>query len=188
MNNYIKVYDNVLSKSQCKTIINNFENNPGQHVHTYLEDHRSFMEVNLNQNPFVWNNTLNLLIGASQQYLKQYKKDCAIDDNIWPERFGYEQLRMKRYLPNGKDEFKFHVDVTDHNSARRFLVYFWYLNDVTEGGETAFLDNRNTEPYLKVQPKTGRLLMFPPMWTYPHVAYAPISGSKYIIGGYLHYL
>ena len=34
--------------------------------------------------------------------------------------------------------FKDHVDVGDHNSARRFLVCFLYLNDVQEGGQQIF--------------------------------------------------
>ncbi len=76
----------------------------------------------------------------------------------------------------------------DHESAKRFLVAFFYLNDVEEGGETGFKYNRNQEPLLKVKPETGKLLMFPPFWTHPHIGYPPISGTKYIIGTYLHYL
>jgi hypothetical protein len=67
-------------------------------------------------------------------------------------------------------------------------VYFWYLNDVEEGGETAFQLNRGQPVKLKVQPRTGRLLMFPPLWTHPHVAFKPVGGPKYIVGGYLHYI
>jgi hypothetical protein len=48
--------------------------------------------------------------------------------------------------------------------------------------------NRNVEPKIKVQPKAGRLLMFPPLWTHPHIGMMPISNAKYIIGGYLHYI
>ena len=89
---------------------------------------------------------------------------------------------MKRYLPNDKDEFQEHVDVGDYASARRFLVFFLYLND-NEGGETSF-----SEYGLKVKPKTGSLLMFPPTWTYLHTGHKPIKLPKYIIGSYLHYL
>jgi hypothetical protein len=120
--------------------------------------------------------------------MEVYKKDVGVDLMAWPENFGYEQLRMKRYLPNDQDEFKFHVDVQDYASARRFLVYFWYLNDVEEGGQTAFQLNRGQPVKLKVQPRTGRLLMFPPLWTHPHVAFKPVGGPKYIVGGYLHYV
>lgn len=43
-------------------------------------------------------------------------------------------IRMKRYMPNDIDEFKEHVDVGDYNSARRFLVFFLYLDENKEGG------------------------------------------------------
>ena len=185
---YVKVYDDVLPKSLCESIISKFELQPQNHVITYLENHRSFTEININQHTDTWKNELDVLFGTMQKYLIQYKNDVGVDDRSWPEQMGYEQLRMKRYLPNTKDDFKFHVDVNDYFSARRFLVYFWYLNDVAEGGETAFQLNRNVEPKIKVQPRAGRLLMFPPLWTHPHIGMMPISNPKYIIGGYLHYI
>jgi hypothetical protein len=64
---------------------------------------------------------------------------------------------------------------------------FYYLNDVEEGGETAF-DDKVSEYYLKVKSKQGRIVMFPPMWMYPHKGLKPISNPKYIISTYMHYL
>ena len=87
------------------------------------------------------------------------------------------------YQNNGKDQFKDHVDVADHATARRFVVIFLYLNDVTVGGETRF-------PVLDytVTPKCGRILMFPATWQYRHAGLPPLSSKKYIVGSYLHYL
>jgi len=42
------------------------------------------------------------------------------------------------------------------DKCNRYLVFLWYLNDVAEGGETEFC---NLD--LKVQARSGRLLMFP---------------------------
>jgi hypothetical protein len=97
-------------------------------------------------------------------------------------------FRMKKYEPNGLDEFAHHVDVGNYASARRFMAFFWYLNDVTEGGETTFEYNRNAEPWLSVKPEVGQMLMFPPLWPWGHTGKKPLSGPKYIIGGYLHYV
>ena len=66
-------------------------------------------------------------------YVNKYKEDCDIKEKQWPDRFGFEQIRFKRYLPNDKDEFKEHVDVGDYDSARRFLVFFLYLNNNFDG-------------------------------------------------------
>jgi len=45
---------------------------------------------------------------------------------------------MKRYVTGGEDRFDLHVDVKNYDTARRFLVVFFYLNDDFEGGETVF--------------------------------------------------
>jgi prolyl 4-hydroxylase len=185
---YIRTYGNVITKQFCKDVIEKFESNTDHHIPTYLEGHRSFTEINLNQYTDVWQPEIDTFMTSLHTCLFRYKADSGIDDKSWPEQMGYEEFRMKRYLPNDEDQIKFHVDVQDYASARRFLVYFWYLNDVEDGGETAFQMNRNVLPQIKVKPKAGTLLIFPCLWTHPHVALPPISGSKYIIGGYLHYV
>jgi hypothetical protein len=100
---------------------------------------------------------------------------------MWPDKYGYETIRMKRYLANDYDRFDYHVDVKDYATARRFLAFFIYLNDVEEGGETEFLFGR-------VKPKMGRLVMFPPMWPWFHAGQKPVSGTKYFIQSYCHYV
>jgi hypothetical protein len=181
MKKYIKVYDNVLSEHQCNSLMQKFKANKDQQVSTDLENHRHFTEININQHSD-WKNMVDGLYSTLRPYVNKYKSDCNIKVKQWPAKFGFEQIRFKRYLPNDKDEFKEHVDVGDYNSARRFLVFFLYLND-NEGGETSF-----SEYDMSVKPKTGRLLMFPPTWTYLHTGHKPKLESKYIIGSYLHYV
>ena len=41
---------------------------------------------------------------------------------------------------------------------------------------------------ITVRPERGKLLMFPPTWTYLHTGHKPIKTPKYIIGSYLHYI
>ena len=59
-------------------------------------------------------------------------------------------------------------------------MLLWYLNDVSEGGETRF-----PQLGLSVKPATGRLLMFPPYWMYQHEGEPPNSGDKFILSTYL---
>jgi len=188
MMDYVGVYDNVLPVDLCKDIIDKFETHTEQHESTVLNGHRSFTEINITKNVNTWLSVQDTLMDTAQDYLGRYMTQFGIDGKSWPEKLGYEQFRMKRYQPNDTDEFSFHVDVGDYASARRFLVYFWYLNDVQDGGETAFQRNRNTPIEAKVKPQAGRLLIFPPLWTHPHIGMKPISGPKYIIGSYLHYV
>ena len=184
---YVSYFDNVITPEMCNAVIRKFEEHPEQQKQTYFENHRSFTEINLTQHS-EWQAVQHELHRGIMYALTLYKKQWNIDEQLmFPENHGWEQFRMKRYLPN-QDEFKFHVDVQDYASARRFLVAFYYLNDVEVGGETMFMHTKNSQPKTVVKPKAGRLIVFPPLWTYPHLGAMPISGAKYIVGTYLHYV
>ena len=180
-NNWIRAYDNIVDEDFCDQIVNFYEDHPEHHQKVVLDGHRSFTQVNLQENE-EWKYFSDKLMSAFYGAVDQYKIDCEVEENMFPEQFAFEMFRMKRYLPNGVDEFKPHVDVGDYASARRFLVFFLYLNE-PEGGETAFPQHQ-----LAVKPAKGRMLMFPPMWTHLHAGLKPIGQPKYIVGSYLHYV
>ena len=89
---------------------------------------------------------------------------------------------MKRYCIGGIDRFDEHVDVGDYSSAKRCLAMLFYLNSVTEGGQTLFPHQDRI-----VTPVKGYVSVFPPTWEYPHSGEPPISNDKYIMSTYLHY-
>jgi hypothetical protein len=66
------------------------------------------------------------------------------------------------------------------NNGVRMLTFIWYLNDIVEDGYTEFIDGT------KIQPKTGRMVIFPACWTFFHRGYPPKSEIKYIATGWLH--
>ena len=74
-----------------------------------------------------------------------------------------------------------HVDVMRAEESRRFLTAILYLND-SGGGETIFpgLD-------LTVAPAAGRMVVFPPLWLFPHAGLAPRDRPKYILHRYMWY-
>lgn len=109
------------------------------------------------------------------KYFKQIKYDLS----LLPDSWSLEALTLKRYDPG--DRFDRHVDVTNYDAARRFLALQFYLNEDFRGGKTIF----NGGP--TIQPKTGRLLVFPPTWEYPHTGTPIQSGQKYLLTTYLHY-
>ena len=182
MSNYISVYDDVLKPNQCQHLIDKFEDSKHHRQKTELKGHRSFTEININLNTD-WKEYVDIVYNTLRPYVDKYIKDNKIDKfKQWPEKFGFEQIRFKKYEVNNTDEFKEHVDVLDYASAKRFLVFFLYLKD-NKGGHTSF-----PEYDMKVEPKVGRLLMFPPLWTHKHIGHKPIEKPKYIIGSYLHYI
>ena len=185
--NLIRVYDNVIDEVSCKMLIEKFEDSHEhyQTVHQEDGDERISFEQLILVEHEEWESVQNGMLELFQDYIMRYKIDCLIGKKMWPETYGYEAIRIKRYLANDYDRFDPHVDVIDHNSSRRFLSFFIYLNDVDEGGETEF-----SSPFWLnriVKPKRGRLLMFPPMWPWVHAGKKPISGRKYLINSYCHY-
>ena len=179
MNNYIQIYKDVLDPTYCRDLISRFEKNE-KHHETYDQGPMSFTQINLNTN-LEWGEDVNQLTNVYDKYVNKYKKDCAIHKTQWPNQYGYEQIRLKRYLANDKDEFAPHVDSINIESAKRFLVFFIYLDD-NERGETNFPQLGLASPC-----KQGSLLMFPPLWPWVHAGMKPVKKSKYMIGSYLHY-
>ena len=183
---YIRVYDDVVDEAFCQRAIDLFESDETIQEHIDQEQRPTFTEVNISQQ-YIKKNTAwfeTNVVGqkAYVDCVSEYMDEMDIGPDF-PDRYAFEEFRLKRYVAGTNDEFKDHVDIGDYNSARRFLVCFLYLNDVTAGGETNF-------PKLdyKVQPKCGRILVFPATWQWRHAGLPPVSDKKYIIGTYLHYL
>lgn len=174
----VRVYPDVLSGAQCEALIDGFEDRAGQHlIHT--GDGYRFAELNVTQ---AWQEAHEEAFSAVLPWFEQYTRDLAIGPQQWPEDLAFEELRIKRYRPGG-DEFEDHVDVINHATARRFLAALLYLNDVDDGGETEF-DLWGQ----RIIPRAGSLLLFPPLWPWLHAGRQPVSGPKYILSTYLHYL
>ena len=184
MEKWIKTYPKIFSKEECAGLIEWFEilDESKQLVQTKLEGHREFDEVNLNN---FREQTLKMQLDVYKRFddiLEKYKQDVKVHEKALPEKSAWEELRIKRYRA-GIGNFLDHVDTGDSISARRFLVFFLYLNDVSEGGETEFPDLD-----LTISPECGKLLVFPSIWTYLHRGNVPISNDKYILGSYKHYV
>ena len=73
-----------------------------------------------------------------------------------------------------------HCENSSRDCSRRILTYILYLNDVEEGGETELLYQSN-----RIKAQTGRLVLFPAAFTHTHRGNPPLSGSKYIITGWV---
>ncbi len=93
----------------------------------------------------------------------------------WPAKVWAEKIRLKRYMPGGEDKFPPHVDVMNAEESKRFLTAISYLN-TPGGGETVFPDLDVT-----VTPAPGRMVVFPPLWTFPHAGLPPRDQPKYIL-------
>jgi prolyl 4-hydroxylase len=181
LQDFIHIYENALEPDICNFLIDLFDQVPDKQERHDNDGKPNFTQFNFTENreltPEV-NQVHNHIIRKIFEYRDKYYE--FVDNRVFPEDHALEQFRIKKYEPNGVDQFDTHVDVVDYGTARRFLSFMWYLNDVESGGQTIFKD-------VQIQPKQGTLIMFPPLWMFPHKGEPPISGPKYIMSAYLHY-
>ena len=170
MQEYIKVYRKALSPKVCGTIIGKFDQAELEVHHT---DGYKFDQINLSTSSAFEEEVHQSIIPVVKHFVELYNKELKI--KYFPEKYGYEQLRLKKYPKDGY--FKEHVDVMDYASARRFLSIFMYLN---ECGGTKFGDKL-------IKPEIGTLVIFPPLWMFPHTGLVS-KGEKYFLSTYLHYI
>lgn len=191
MNNlahYVRVYDNVFDEETCNKMIELFDKetpittpNMRKSSHSWDQDYRSFMELDIARQD-TYKEIVPSYYARVRQVYDHYKS--VVDSSFFPQQFAFEDARLKRYEANDHDQFGWHIDVGDKASSSRYLVMFAYLNDVEEGGETEF----QSDFEFTVKPVRGRMVVFPPMWMFAHRGKKPISGPKYILSTYLHYV
>jgi prolyl 4-hydroxylase len=171
----IMVFPGALSDPHCQQLIDRFEACDGLEP-CRREGGHSFTQLNITR---AWPDEHERMLAVFIAHFNQYQD--AMGAEFWPAAFAFEHLRIKRYLPGGRDAFPPHVDVVDQISARRFMTAMIYLN-APAGGETTFpsLD-------IAIAPETGKLLAFPPLWLFPHAGLPPRLSPKYILHTYLCY-
>lgn len=173
--------DNVLSEAACDDLVALYKANINKHEKYNEELTPKFTQFNFTVNQNLNPNLHQYVLYESLKSIEKYK-NIVKETSFWPNDYGFEHFRIKHYQNGNNDQFADHVDAIDIDSMKRFFAFFWYLNDVEEGGETEFL-NFN----LKVKPKKGTLFMFPPLWLYPHKGNPPISNEKFLLSSYLHF-
>ena len=188
LTDYIRVYDAAVPRDMCNRIKRTFDLDLDHQEYIDQDKRPQFTQMNITQlysaGKEEWQSLHYELQKRFIDYASLYIQQMDLGPDF-PDKYAFEEYRIKKYYSASKDEFADHVDVGDYNSARRFLVMFLYLNDVPEnGGGTTELPKLD----LRIRPVAGRMLVFPPTWQYRHAGRPILSGSKYILGTYLHYL
>lgn len=174
---YVKIYDGTLAPESCEALIARFEAAPDLQERLEAERSYRFTEINVSRH---WPEVEQQVFAVMSRCMQDYWRRLEIGP-CWPSKVGFEKLRLKRYLPGGADKFPVHVDVMSQEESRRFLTAILYLNS-PGGGETTFpkLD-------ISVAPAPGRMIVFPPLWLFPHAGLPPREQPKYILHRYMWY-
>ena len=189
-NDFIYRKKGALSQKDCSSLIDFFESHPewqgrgttgGAGVYDVTLKKDTEMQLNFNKPPNLrW--ILDYLEGCIDEYVEKYP---ALNEIIMP--WGcWELYKIQRYLP-GEGYFKEHCenpgpDPYEEPMIRRVLAWMIYLNDVTEGGQTAFPSQNK-----KFQPRRGDILIWPAYFTHPHRGIVSKTQTKYIVTGWYNF-
>lgn len=175
---------NALTSDFCSHLIQKFEADSRKHQGTVGFDRvdrsiKSSMDLKISLLSD-WEEEDQIFFKSLSPAIQDYAKYCAEEFNLPvlssdTEDSGYQIQRTK---PG--EFYDWHHDFFIVNHQSRILTYIWYLNTITEGGYTEFSDGT------KIQPETGKLLIFPSTWTYVHRGYPPEYQTKYICTGWIY--
>lgn len=93
----------------------------------------------------------------------------------------YSVAQKIQKTPAGGGYHVWHYENESLEYCSRSLVWMVYLNDDYEGGETEFLYQKK-----RINPKRGRLIIWPSGFTHTHRGGLVLKGTKYVITGWFH--
>lgn len=194
MNDFIGVYENMLSFDDCLRCINYFEHMRSMGFVINRKQSESARGLNkkdeslfglgsdaivhesrVNANRDVVNVLHKAVWDSYALYAEQYDVLNDIKSHsIWSYRIQKTEV--------GGGYHVWHCENNDRDQCTRVLVYTVYLNDVREGGETEFLYQHR-----RVPARAGTVVLFPAAFTHVHRGNPPISNVKYISTGWIEY-
>jgi hypothetical protein len=192
MEDFIRVYDNAFSNKFCDDVIETFDW-ADESGFTLSRQHREDGISKTKKN--------DKSIYACEFDLKHAKHSLGDGfsevfwNSIYPKysgefseslvdasaEYAIYSMKVQKTL-KGQGYHQWHYEASGREVGNRLLAWAVYLNDVEEGGETEFLYQHK-----RVKPTKGSLVMFPGSFTHLHRGNPPLSGSKYIITGWVEF-
>ncbi len=186
---FIGIYDGYLDKTLCDEVLKLFNNQKKfnkifkrQEYHNVLTSQVKDKAVTIHKGN-VENFTekeLNFIVINFQQALDHYIKETSILEYHKPfHELAYTDIKIQQTSP-GEGYHVWHCE-RKHNdsSSNRILAFTIYLNEV-KGGETEFLHHSK-----RIEPKTGRIAIWPATFPYLHRGNPPLDKDKFIVTSWL---
>lgn len=189
IDNFIGIYENALAIEHCTSIINYFESLRQYNFVINQEEYTTQATIRKDESVFLFHPDVITLPKGSPivfpflesfwKCYEHYTKEFEVLQTA--AKHGLYMMRIQR-TDQGGGFHNWHFENTGNETSNRLVTFMLYLNDVAEGGETEFL-------YLhkRIKPKVGTLLLWPSTYSHTHRGNPPLSGTKYIITGWLTY-
>lgn len=179
---HISIFDDVIEKEVCDQIIELFDLYDSVHGSMNSKDYdgtgnllyRNDTSLFCGEDlfPEIRNYMHELLSYYYEEYQKHFFQAAGIS-------IGFDEVKIQRTPVRGGFH-TWHCEIGDISSIDRSIVWMLYLNDIPENeGETEFLWQK-----MRIQPKAGRLVMWPAFFTHTHRGNPVYTHSKYIITGW----
>lgn len=127
-----------------------------------------------------------LMKGLSEYMAHLNKKEYSNTNNTY-HIFDNNEIHVDCFMLQKYNKcsgrYTYHNDYVNESEKKRYRVitFIWYLNDVTDGGETEFFGGKTN-----IKPEKGKLVLFPASWAFPHRGKMPLSNDKYIITNWFY--
>lgn len=192
-NEFIGIFENVVSKEFCEKVISHFD---------YLEETGYYIKPRLGRNPLQVSDQQLFLTDtpfSSDFELHSLHKSISHEFNSgisecldnYRSKYSYlldldnvtvNDLKVQKTRP-GEGFHAWHCESFDRYTANRILTLQLYLNTIEDGGETEFLYQSQ-----RIKPEQGKLLIWPAGYTHIHRGNPPLKDTKYIITTWMTYV
>ena len=181
--NHIGIFDNYFSDQLCDNYIQYFDKLKmiDRNTLEFVQDQHQSLVTSLYGNDLdisslgivdfhkvFWNDCYPQYVEA-YPIIKQFQKHAIFD------------LKIQK-TEKGQGYHTWHTEMMSAATRNRFVVFSLFLNDVEEGGETEFLHQS-----VRIKAIKNRFILFPATYTHVHRGNPPLSGTKYIITGWVEF-
>lgn len=191
ISDFVGVFDGVYTSAYCRQMIDLFEDADRQGF-TLSRKQNEVPAAKIKQDDsYIFSSSIPLIHmysgswfdfsepfwGCYREYADQYEHaltSSSDSHNIYV-------VKMQRTTP-GQGYHQWHYESADRKSSTRLLAFTVYLNTIDDGGETEFLYYSR-----RVKPVEGRVCIFPAGFTHLHRGNPPLSGTKYILTGWVEF-
>lgn len=185
---FIAVYKNAFSQEYCENVIEHFEENL-KHGYGITRQHET--------NSLHKTSIDDTAIFCGKSKILDSNFHAHFNDTFWGNLYPKYSENFSALLDSGRHAIYenklqkinigqgyhiWHYESANRETSNRLLTYILYLNTVEEGGETEFLYYPR-----RIKPTQGTLVLWPAGFTHTHRGNPPLSGTKYIMTGWVEF-
>jgi hypothetical protein len=179
---HISIFDDVLEKEICDKMIELYDLYDSVHGSTKSSDYTiSDSSLSRNDSSIFCTKDLfpqirNCINDVVDQCFEEYRKEFFQADSV---SIDFDEVKLQK-TPIRGGFHNWHAEVHNMATIERCIVWMIYLNDIPENeGETEFLWQK-----VRVQPKAGRVVIWPAFFTHCHRGNPVYTHPKYIATGW----